>query len=75
MVRIEFKTRQYQFAHGKQPRGFGYWAFTYGGDEGEALFAPHAMSLTDAKKWVAAVAREQAAASGFSGTLVIEVGP
>jgi hypothetical protein len=72
---IVFSTHQYVLAHGKRPSGIGLWAFTYGGDEGEALFAPHAMSLTDAKKWVAAVVREKAAAAGFTGAVVIEVGP
>lgn len=24
---IEFSTREYEMAHGKQPRGYGQWAF------------------------------------------------
>lgn len=26
-MRIELETREYQFAHGKKPRGTGLWAF------------------------------------------------
>lgn len=27
MMKIEFSTREYEFAHGKLPRGRGHWAF------------------------------------------------
>jgi hypothetical protein len=26
---IEINTREYQFSHGKRPRGQGYWAFRF----------------------------------------------
>jgi hypothetical protein len=29
---IEVNTRDYQFAHGKSPRGRGYWAFRFDND-------------------------------------------
>ena len=32
---ITIKTTQYQFSHGKKPRGFGVWAF---GIQGETYF-------------------------------------
>ena len=30
--RIECNTAQYEFSHGKKPRGRGYWAFEIGGE-------------------------------------------
>lgn len=59
-------TNQYQWAHGKAPRGFGLWAFFFsfrGGRGGtvDPWFAPGPCSFADARK--AAVA--EAARRGF----------
>ena len=32
MGRIEVNTNQYQFSHGKLPKGFGFWAFEIAGE-------------------------------------------
>lgn len=29
---IEFSTTQYEFAHGKKPRGYGRWVFFFDGE-------------------------------------------
>ncbi len=52
---IEFDTSEFRRSHGKQPRGFGRWAFSWSHD-GQWEFTPRAMSFTDAKAW----ARENA---------------
>ena len=41
---------RYIASHGKAPRGFGWWAFDIEGHG--TVFAPCAMALSDAKKWV-----------------------
>ena len=48
-MRYEFSTIHYERAHGKQPRGRGWWAFMVGD---EVVFAPGAMTLAAAKKWL-----------------------
>ena len=32
-MKTQVNTRPYEFAHGKKPRGFGSWAFTFDNDE------------------------------------------
>ena len=32
-MKIEFSTREYEFSHGKMPKGWGYWGFTFEGHE------------------------------------------
>jgi hypothetical protein len=29
---VDVSTTNYEFAHGKKPRGYGYWAFYFGSD-------------------------------------------
>ncbi len=50
---------KYVRAHGKQPKGFGGWAFSIGGEE---VFTPSSMSYADAQKW----AKEEAKKKGVS---------
>ena len=53
---IDFKTSQYRFAHGKEPKGTGKWMFKIGGEE----FSPSSsMSYADAKKEAAKKAKEK----------------
>jgi hypothetical protein len=58
-MRVEFNTTQFQFSHGKMPRGVGQWAFEI---KGQVVFAPGSQSFASAKKW----ATEQAKAAGTS---------
>jgi hypothetical protein len=51
-MQFEFNTRQFQFSHGRQPKGFGSWAFEVEGSKWGILFTPHSMSFADAKKWI-----------------------
>ena len=44
-MRIEFNNNRYRFNHGKAPRGYGWWLFTYEGQEFQ-----HTGTLTEAKK-------------------------
>lgn len=53
---INISTERYEFAHGKQPKGRGAWAF-----EGEMfdapVFAPSFMTFREACAWVRAIVR------------------
>jgi hypothetical protein len=51
MTRQTFDTTEFQFAHGKQPRGTGMWAFFVDGKP-EPVFTP-CMAFAEAKRWVA----------------------
>jgi len=66
---MQIETNQYEFAHGKKPRGMGYWAFVFsvpasiaGGASRLTEFAPSTMSYAEAKKWAQARARDLKAA-------------
>lgn len=66
---FEFSTRDFLFSHGKEPRGYGSWAFEIEG--GPAVFAPTS-TYAEAKKWAKARAREMAPAK-FAGHVLINV--
>lgn len=66
---FEFNTRDFRFSHGKEPRGFGSWAFEIEGHE--LVWAPTS-TFTDAKKWARAEAKKMAPA-GFAGNVTIKV--
>ena len=51
----QFSTAEFEFSHGKKPRGFGSWAFFFG-DSDAAHFAPTS-SFADAKRWAAKEAK------------------
>jgi hypothetical protein len=50
---VEFNVTQYEFSHGKPPRGNGYWAFSRDRRGNNPVFSP-SMSYADAKKWAKA---------------------
>lgn len=53
---VEVSTSQYEFAHGKKPRGRGHWAFIIAG---QTMFAPGGQqTYADAKKWAVIAAGE-----------------
>lgn len=62
---IEFNTREYEFSHGKQPRGYGQWAFFFDSDP-EPFWATG--SYAEAKK----MAKAYAVSKGYRE---IKVGP
>lgn len=54
---MEFSTAEFEFSHGKKPRGFGYWAFFFGRNpNAEAVFAPRG-TFAEAKRWAAKEAK------------------
>jgi hypothetical protein len=63
---LEIKTSQFEFAHGRRPRGVGQWFFKFGylktGKPGSLVFrdvsAPPLLSYGEAKKWARAKAAE-----------------
>ena len=75
--RIAFSTTEYEFAHGKKPRGEGRWAFEFlairalpAGGVGYAWGAPVFFGGTFAAAKKAALA----SAAAFGGVLEIRVG-
>lgn len=46
-MKIEFLTSQYQFCHGRKPRGKGFWVFKAGE---QLINVPGSRSYTEAKK-------------------------
>lgn len=64
MTKVLVETRVYVFSHGKQPRGRGFWAFTFGTRTYEKLsevwWAPGSMMYGEAVK----LARLEAARRG-----------
>ena len=57
---IEINTNEFEFSHGRKPRGIGQWIFRfiYLAGPAEELSAPSHCSYADAKKWATAKARE-----------------
>jgi hypothetical protein len=55
-------TTAYQFSHGKQPRGRGYWAFEFPGTT-EAWFAPGEQTYGAAKQAAVEEARRRGVSS------------
>lgn len=66
-MRIEFNDTQYQFSHGRTPRGRGSWAFEIRGLDG-IHFSP-SMTYGEAKRWM----REQAKQVVPAGAAVVRV--
>lgn len=52
---IHFSTTEFEFSHGRKPRGYGYWGFFFGVTK-NVWFAPNVRDFADAKKG----AREEA---------------
>lgn len=55
---ITVSTDRYKRSHGKNPSGWGGWAF-YFGKSTEPSFAPSAMNYSDAIKWAKEKAKDQ----------------
>lgn len=51
-----FYTNEYKRSHGKEPRGWGQWAFAFGFDD-SPVFAPGPQSFTVARNWARIEAR------------------
>lgn len=52
-------TENYEFSHGKKPRGTGMWAFDFGRRGAWTTeFAPRTMSYSEACKWAKAFAKQ-----------------
>lgn len=62
---VRFSTSEFEFSHGRKPRGEGMWAFTWGG---EVHFCPGTKTLTEAKAWALREARA-------AGATVVAVAP
>lgn len=72
---IDFDTTQFEFSHGRAPKGYGSWAFGTTRnpdvmDSAKCWFTPGAMAYADAKKWAKAKA-VQTFGKGASGTLYV----
>lgn len=68
-MRIEFKTRDYEWTHGHAPRGRGYWGFELDGHEFWAYG-----TLTEAKKACRAEITEKMRHE-YIGTVYVNVMP
>jgi hypothetical protein len=60
---VDVITRHYEFAHGRRPRGYGSWAFSFTGPNPDVLdptqlFWVHASKYGAAKKVAVALARK-----------------
>jgi hypothetical protein len=66
-------------SHGKQPKGYGCWAFEinddYSGNVFRLVFCPGSRTLTDAKRWLRAWVAENMAAELATGYLSASVAP
>jgi len=60
-MKSQVSTRDYEFSHGKKPRGFGSWAFAFDGkdDVGSVWWAPAPSTYTAAVKAARAEARKR----------------
>lgn len=67
MSAIDVSTREYEFSHGKQPRGYGMWAFFFEGIDVPAEPFWHTGKYAEAKRFAVAYARTK----GYS---IVKVG-
>jgi hypothetical protein len=49
---VKIVHNRYIASHGKAPKGFGKWAFSYDRKGDDPIFVPTAMTFTDAVKWI-----------------------
>ena len=60
---MDISTTNYEFTHGRKPRGEGFWAFRFQRDMADGTaresveFAPGEMTYAKAKKWAITAAR------------------
>ena len=61
-MKVEFSTREYEYSHGRKPKGFGSWAFECEeiGKGMDNWLWVNQSTLTDAKKKVAQTIRDRA---------------
>lgn len=69
MSAIDFDDTQYQFSHGRTPRGYGTWAFSQTRKCDDPMWVPP-MHYRDAKVWIKAYVREKYGKDA-SGTLYV----
>lgn len=58
---VEVETHEYEFAHGKRPRGTGCWAFFFGNQTDVAFAFFHSGSYGESKKAAVAEAKRRGA--------------
>ena len=68
-ISFEFDARNYEFTHGRAPKGYGSWAFAF---EGRAPVWAPSSSYADAKRWIKQHIRTVAPAD-YRGVVVVEV--
>jgi hypothetical protein len=58
-LRVRFGTSEYEFAHGRKPRGKGCWGFQFyeKNDWYTIKFAPGSLTFADAKRWAIKTAK------------------
>ena len=54
----KIETERYVRSHGKKPRGYGGWMFSYNRDGSDEWQIPNGMSWADAQKWAKKKAKE-----------------
>jgi len=64
-MKVEFRTHEYEWSHGKQPRGYGYWAFSFPGTQADFFWFQG--SYSDAKK----AAKDEARRRNFAEVKVM----
>jgi hypothetical protein len=51
---IQFHTEQFEFSHGRKPKGHGSWAFVRRASHNQSeqtMFAPRNMTFAEARTW------------------------
>ena len=70
-MNVHVNTAQFQFAHGRAPRGFGTWLFAPKRDtdalDPAIIRTPHPMNYADAKRYAVSVAKQR----GYSDIYVM----
>lgn len=66
---IEFRTGFFEYEHGRRPKGYGFWLFSFEGHEFGA-----SGTYTDAKKKCVEYVRRNVPAD-FVGRVIVEVEP
>lgn len=69
-MKIDFDTTNYEFTHGRKPKGWGMWAFEYrdGLRWSEPVWVTGSMTYAEAKKHFKAIMAARAP-KGFKGTI------
>ena len=68
-MRIEFTDSEYKFEHGKAPRGYGWWMFSF-----EGYTFEHTGTLTEAKNACKAEVK-RLAPEDYVGTVSVNILP